>query len=128
MERRSVEAVVDALNRAEARYLIVGGLAVMAHGYLRSTGDIDIVVALDRGNAARALAALKGLGYRPMVPVPIEDFADSAKRREWVEQKNATVFRLHSDGHRTAAVDLFLHEPFDFDSATGSRPPRRRRR
>ena len=33
MQVRSVEAIVKALNRARVKYLIVGGLAVVAHGY-----------------------------------------------------------------------------------------------
>ncbi len=46
MELRSVEAVVAALNAAEVRYLIVGGLAVNAHGYQRTTVDLDMVIQL----------------------------------------------------------------------------------
>jgi hypothetical protein len=26
------------------------------------------------------------------------------------------VFQLHSDQHRTTPVDVFVYEPFDFDS------------
>jgi hypothetical protein len=43
MELRSIEAVVGALNAAEVRYLIVGGLAVNAHSYLRATRGLDLV-------------------------------------------------------------------------------------
>jgi hypothetical protein len=35
METRSIEAIVRALEAASVRYLIVGGLAVNAHGYSR---------------------------------------------------------------------------------------------
>lgn len=35
MEVTSVEAIVRALNEAQVRYLIVGGLAVNARGYER---------------------------------------------------------------------------------------------
>ena len=35
MEARSIEAIVRALNEAGIRYLVVGGLAVNAHGYAR---------------------------------------------------------------------------------------------
>ena len=35
MEARSFEAIVRALNEAGIRYLVVGGLAVNAHGYAR---------------------------------------------------------------------------------------------
>ena len=36
------------------RYLVAGGLAVNAHGYLRLTRDVDIVLQLGPG-AARGL-------------------------------------------------------------------------
>ena len=54
MERRSVESLVRALNEAGVRYLIVGGLAVVAHGHARFTGDVDLVVDLEADNARRA--------------------------------------------------------------------------
>jgi hypothetical protein len=44
MERRSVETIMEALNHAGVRYLVVGGLAVVAHGVVRFTADIDLVL------------------------------------------------------------------------------------
>ena len=44
MEVRSVEAILRALNAAEVEYLIVGGLAVNAHGFVRLTRDVDLVL------------------------------------------------------------------------------------
>jgi hypothetical protein len=58
MEVRSVEAIVSALNKAEAKYLIVDGLAVNTHGFVRLTRDVDIVLQLDAGNVSRGLSAL----------------------------------------------------------------------
>lgn len=46
MKLSSVEAIVGALEKAGVRYLVAGGLAVVAHGYLRFTKDIDLVVQL----------------------------------------------------------------------------------
>lgn len=48
MEVRSVEAIVRALNDASVQYLIVGGLAVNAHGYERFTKDVDLVIGWSR--------------------------------------------------------------------------------
>lgn len=107
--------MIGALNEAGVRYLVVGGLAVVAHGYLRLTKDIDLVLAFGADNPARALDALDRLGYRPAVPVQLRDFLDAAKRREWIETKNARVFPLVSDAHRLTPVEMFLEEPFDFD-------------
>ena len=65
MEKHSVEAIVGALNAANVRYLVAGGLAVVAHGFVRFTADIDLIVDLEPANVTRAIAALDGLDYRP---------------------------------------------------------------
>ncbi len=35
---------IEALNKAEAEYILVGGYAVILHGYIRSTADMDVWV------------------------------------------------------------------------------------
>jgi hypothetical protein len=60
MEVRSVEAIVRTLNTAEVQYLIVGGLAVNAHGFVRLTRDIDIVLQLDSANVRRGFERFVG--------------------------------------------------------------------
>lgn len=117
MERRSVEAIFEALNGCGARYLVVGGLAVVAHGYVRLTADIDLVLDPDPVALRRAIAALAALGYRPRAPVEFADFADPVKRRLWAREKGLTVFSVFSPGHRATEVDLFLETPFDFERA-----------
>ena len=116
MERRSVEAVVKALNEAQVRYLIVGGLAVVAHGLLRFTADIDVVLDPAPEALQRAVAALAGLGYRPRAPVEFGEFADAEKRDRWAREKGLTVFSTFSAEHRATELDLFLKPPFDFDA------------
>jgi hypothetical protein len=68
----SFEAIVRALSEAGVRYLIAGGLAVNAHGYLRFTKNADFVVQLIPDNIKRAFAALEALGYTPLAPVTAE--------------------------------------------------------
>jgi len=114
MELRSVEAVVAALNAAEVRYLIVGGLAVNAHGYLRATRDLDLVIQLESANLRRGLECLFEIGYRLAIPVSVEDFADASKREAWRVEKGMIVLKLWSDDHRRTPVDVFVYEPFDF--------------
>ncbi|MEN9796334.1 MAG: hypothetical protein RL653_30 [Pseudomonadota bacterium] len=113
----SIEAVLRALNEAQVRYLVVGGVAVVLHGHLRTTADLDLVLQLSPDNAARGMRALTSLGYRPRAPVPAADFADAEIRRRWVEEKGLTVFSLWSPEHRELEVDVFVAEPFDFDEA-----------
>lgn len=49
------------LNRQGARYVLVGGYALAAHGLVRMTTDIDIAVASDPDNNRRWVAALAEL-------------------------------------------------------------------
>ena len=115
MERRSVEAIVGSLNRADVRYLVVGGLAVVAHGFVRFTADIDLVLDPDPAAMRRAVAALVALGYRPRAPVAFEEFADADKRSAWLHDKGLTVFSMFSDQHPATEIDLFVETPFDFE-------------
>lgn len=117
MELRSFEAIMEALNRHRVRCLLVGGMAVVAHGHGRMTHDLDLVVKLEKDDILGAFRALAELGYAPRVPVTAEGFADPATRRGWIENKNMTVLNFYSDRFRTTPVDVFVEEPFDFDTA-----------
>lgn len=111
----SFDVLVRALDEARVRYLVAGGLAVNAHGYLRFTRDIDVVLQLSRSNILAAFAALEGAGYRPLVPIRAEEFADDAMRAGWIRDKGMTVLNFWSDRHRDTPVDVFVSEPFDFE-------------
>lgn len=115
MEVRSVEGIVKALNDDKVKYLIVGGLAVNAHGYERLTRDVDLVIKLERENIVRGLRALMAIGYNLRIPVTPEQFADPELREEWRRDKNMVVLQLWSDVHRRTPVDIFVYEPFDFE-------------
>jgi predicted nucleotidyltransferase len=117
MEVRSIEAVVRSLNDAGVRYLIAGGVAVVAHGYVRYTADLDLILELSEANLRAAVAALAGLAYRPTAPVALEAFADEATRADWIRTKGLTVLSLHSPQHPKTVVDLFVEEPLDFGKA-----------
>ncbi len=115
MKLASIEAIIGALNQAGVRYLVAGGVAVNAHGYLRFTQDMDLVIALDPANIVRAFDALATLGYKPQVPITAEQFANVELRQSWVREKGMQVLNLVSDRHRETTVDIFVAEPFDFD-------------
>jgi hypothetical protein len=58
--------ILATLNRKSLerglQFMVVGGLAVSAHGYERQTGDIDLLVKRDHRDAWAAIFA--GLGYK----------------------------------------------------------------
>ena len=47
------------LNRLGVRYMVVGGFAIMAAGYPRTTGDLDLFVEGSPENEARLFEALR---------------------------------------------------------------------
>lgn len=112
----SFEAITTALDDAGVRYLVAGGLAVNAHGFLRFTKDVDLVIKLLPANIERAFAALRALDYRPLVPVTAMQFADPAARETWITQKGMQVLQFWSDRHRETPVDVFVRDPFDFET------------
>ena len=114
MKLASVAVVLEALNREKVRVLVVGGLAVNAHGYLRFTKDADLAIELVPENIERAFRALASIGYHPRVPVTAAQFADPAVRASWIRDKDMKVLQFWSDAHRETPVDVFVIEPFDF--------------
>lgn len=51
------------LNDHGVEYLLIGGYAVGYHGYVRSTGDIDVWISTDTENAQRTVEALTAFGF-----------------------------------------------------------------
>ena len=83
----AIEQVLSALNASRVRYLVVGGVAVVLHGHLRATADLDLIVQLGTENALDAVRVLEGLGFSPVAPVPATMFADPTARQSWIEDK-----------------------------------------
>lgn len=110
----NVRQIFAALNDAQVDYVVVGGLAVILHGYLRATADLDLAIGLAPDNARRGMQALSAIGLRPRLPVAAEDFADPGKRAEW-GQRNMLVFPLWDPDNPLRSVDVFIDEPVAFD-------------
>ena len=113
--------VFKKLGEEEVRYLVVGGVALVLHGVVRLTADLDLMVWLEEKNLRRFVRALNGLGYRPKVPVRAEEFVDPAKRRLWGQEKGMEVFSFHHPDRPMNLIDVFIDEPIDFLDAYGRR-------
>lgn len=60
---RTLREVTRRLDELSIPYAVAGGMALVAHGYDRTTADIDLVVTADGLIALHA--GLEGLGYLP---------------------------------------------------------------
>lgn len=61
------------LNAHGARYLVVGGLAMIQQGFLRATEDIDLLLEESRDNQEKVLKALEVLPDRAVREVEAND-------------------------------------------------------
>src|SRR5687767_586618 len=59
----SLQKITQRLDQLGIPYAVCGGMALVAHGYDRTTADVDILV--DAAGLAAVHAALDGLGYVP---------------------------------------------------------------
>lgn len=58
------QELLTTLTRGDVEFVVIGGLALAPHGYVRATKDLDIVPAPDVGNLDRLATALRDLEAR----------------------------------------------------------------
>ena len=108
------EEIFEALNCNGVDYVVVGGVALVLHGAVRLTADIDLMVHLEEGNLTKFVKVMKELGYRPKVPVKAEDFISAENRARWINEKNMKVFSFFHLEKAVNLVDVFVEEPLDY--------------
>lgn len=61
------------------------------------------------------IRSLSASGYRPRVPVEALEFADAAKREDWINTKGMTVFSMYHATQPGLTIDLFARYSIPFD-------------
>jgi predicted nucleotidyltransferase len=84
---------IESLNKFEVEYILIGGYAVVLHGYNRTTGDLDIWVKPTEENYKKLLKAFSFFGF-PTTAIDIKRFLD---------QENYNVFTF---GRPPMAIDI----------------------
>jgi predicted nucleotidyltransferase len=62
MAELDIRGLLAELVEGSVEFLIIGGVAVGFHGYVRATKDVDVVPAPDPENLAKLARTLRGLG------------------------------------------------------------------
>jgi hypothetical protein len=109
------EDVFRKLGERKIRYAVAGGIALVLHGAVRFTADLDLIVELSPGNLKKFLDAMNELGYKPRLPVKAEDLADPSMRENWMVEKGMKVFTFYHPQQQISQVDVFINEPLRFD-------------
>lgn len=74
ISRDEVKDLFQSLNSHQVKYMLVGGMALAMHGYVRATQDLDLWVRVDANNKTKLIAALSengvaGAEYLKNVPL-----------------------------------------------------------
>ena len=122
--RLHIHAIIHAMNTVElfqsltdagVDYVLVGGLAVQLHGYMRSTFDVDLVLAMNDDNLARFIDVAKRHGLTPGIPVPIESLRDAAQIERWHREKGMLAFSLREPQIGGGVVDVIVRPEVSFE-------------
>jgi Nucleotidyl transferase of unknown function (DUF2204) len=65
--KEDLVALCRELNSRDARYMVVGGFAIILSGYPRATGDLDLLIAADLENEALVFRALEILSDKAVL-------------------------------------------------------------
>lgn len=108
------ETIVGALHDAGVRYLVIGGVAVNAHGYIRYTSNIDLAVESQAGNINKALQSLAAIGYQTKTPNDAKAMPDLQHHPNANETSYALFHRLHAQDVKLIPVNIVTQFAFDF--------------
>jgi len=115
------EDIFSQLDSAKVKYLVVGGMAINLYGIPRMTADLDLMLSPEKENLDKLVSILKELGYKPRVPVKLEDFINAENREKWRKEKNMVMFTVVNPDLPFQEVDIFLSNPIDFAEAYAHR-------
>ncbi|MDX2062093.1 MAG: DUF6036 family nucleotidyltransferase [Bacteroidia bacterium] len=76
MDESIFSGLLNLLNENHVDYMVVGGYAVVVHGYRRFTGDLDIWFRAAPENAQRILDTLDAFGVGSL-PISLADLLDT---------------------------------------------------
>ena len=119
-----IAELLQSLVDHQVQFVLVGGLAVQLHGYLRSTFDVDLVLAMDDENLSRFIDVVKQFGLIPVIPVPIDSLRNARQIDQWHREKGMLAFALREPQVGGSVVDILVRPevPFDkllMDAVTG---------
>lgn len=113
------ERVLRSLLEKKVRFAVTGGVALVMHGVVRFTADLDLIVDLTTDNLRAFIKVIEDLRFRPRMPVDLYDLLDAEKRSQWINEKNMIAFTLYNPQYEIEEIDLLIKEFIPFAELTG---------
>lgn len=118
-----IAELLQSLADEPVQYVLVGGLAVQLHGFLRATFDIDLVLAMNDENLARFIAVAKRYQLAPGIPVPIDALTDADQIARWHREKGMLAFSLREPQVGGSVIDVLVRPEVSFDTLAAGAVP-----
>jgi predicted nucleotidyltransferase len=103
-----IKRVIQSLDKHKVRYALVGGYAVALHGVIRGTVDIDVVIALQKGQFTAAEKAMEAIGLQPRLPVSAAEVFEF--REEYIHNRNLVAWSFYHPKNPLEVVDILITE------------------
>lgn len=103
------------LNQLGARYLIVGGFAVMYSGYARTTMDVDLLMSVDPQNEARVFQGLATLPDKAVLELKPGEVSEYTVVRVADEITIDLMQSASGINYEEAAKDIVIRRVQDVD-------------
>ncbi|HVF70648.1 MAG TPA: nucleotidyltransferase [Chthoniobacterales bacterium] len=88
------EKLLVSLARAGVNFIVVGGVAVALNGFVRTTEDVDILIARSKENVERLLGALAFFGQGHARDLAYEDFDEAEGAVRVIEDFPLDIFTV----------------------------------
>jgi hypothetical protein len=104
--------VLRALEGDGARFAVAGGFASLAHGVVRVTMDLDLVVDVRDDNLLILWDTLSRLGFMTQQPISPQDAVSATALLRLAREKGMQALSWVHVTHPFVIVDLLVGEPF----------------
>ncbi len=106
--------IFKALSTHRIRYVVVGGVAVLLHGVVRLTADLDLSVSLDSGNLKAFVDLMNEMGFKPRIPVDAHELISQETRASWKREKEMIAFTFYQPEKMIQQIDVFIEDLIPF--------------
>jgi hypothetical protein len=112
---KSIPDILRALTDSGVQFVLVGGFAVQLHGFVRTTIDLDLVLAMDDMNLIKFIDVAKQFGLAPIIPVSIDLLRNAKQIDQWHKEKGMLAFALREPQVAGSVIDVLVRPEVTFD-------------
>jgi len=106
--------ILRAFVEAKVDFTIIGGFAVLAHGVVRVTMDLDLAISMKKEDLQKSWRVLKSLNFFPRQPIVEATFTNPQELLDLARNKNMKAVSFYHQSQSYLIVDLLFEKEFIF--------------